>query len=252
MLDMEGGSNMLLSIAAGISTRAISYEQYNLWFSRWILNIAGLDGHVNPHGSIYLTQPVADCIFALKLELDQLWVNPKHQVLEHYLLFRAAQLDVANHYIGYLGALMRRYTPDEGREIQAWFLSLSDIEKFENKATFERQLAQTKVTPSFKPTVLVNLMNLGCAVQEALTIYIQIESQAMQLYNNAINFGKLADTTPLSFRNIASEKSLRPILDFYQSQHRLPRFEMDRGGFMFVTPQALEDTCDMVTDYSIK
>ncbi len=76
MLDMEGGYNMLDSIKEAIKNKKITREQLDLWFARWIINIAGLDGHVpNSKGSIYLTEPVAKCIFALKAELDQLWNN---------------------------------------------------------------------------------------------------------------------------------------------------------------------------------
>lgn len=240
ILDMEGGQNMVTSIAESIRTRAISYEQFNLWFARWIINVAGLDGHINAQGSIYLTQPVADCIFALKLELDQLWINPEHQVLNQYLSFRATQLNVTNRYLAYFGALMRQYTPSVGCEIHAWFSGLSESTQLEHQSEFDNRLKQTKVTPSFKPTVFVNLLGLGCSVSDALTIFTQIESNATEKYFDAVGKGLISDTTPLSFRNIAFKESLLPILEYYNTYGNLPALEIDSGGYLSVTPEALQ------------
>ncbi|MDP3705845.1 MAG: hypothetical protein Q8R24_08040 [Legionellaceae bacterium] len=241
MLDMEGGYNMVSSIAEGIRTRHISFEQFNLWFARWIINITGLDGAVNPKGSVYLTEPVADCIFALKLELDQLWLNPQHQVLDQYLLFRAKQLNVSNRYIAYFAALMRQYTPGVGREIQTWFSSLPEHEQLERQAIFVRQLTETKVTPSFKPTVLVTLLDIGRPVADALTIFTQIESNAMQTYTAAVEAKQVSATTPLSFRKIAFEELLSPIVEYYDLHNKLPEFEMNSDGELIVTSSALQN-----------
>jgi hypothetical protein len=251
ILDMEGGQNMITSIAEGIRTRAITYEQFNLWFARWIINVAGLDGHINAKGSIYLTQPVADCIFALKLELDQLWGNPEHQVLNQYLTFRATQLNVTNPYVAYFGALMRQYTPSMGREIQAWFFGLSESAQLEHQSEFDKRLKQTKVTPSFKPTVLVNLLGLGCSVSDALTIFTQVESNATEKYLDAVGKGLIPDTTPLSFRNIAFKESLAPILDYYKTYGSLPVLEIDCGGYLSVTPEALQHQSTIIFSISL-
>lgn len=238
MLDMEGGQNMITSIAEGIRTRAMTPEQFNLWFARWIINIAGLDGHINAKGSIYLTQPVADCLFALKQELDQLWTNPKHPVLHQYLTFRATQLNVTNRYVAYFGALMRQYAPSMGGEIQTWFDGLSEGSQAEHQSEFDQRLQQTKVTPSFKPTVLVNLLALGCSVSDALTLFTQIESSATGKYLDAVEKSLISATTPLSFRNIAFKESLAPILDYYKTFDSLPKFEIDSDGYLSVSLEA--------------
>lgn len=242
MLDMEGGYNMVSSIAESIRTRKISFEQFNLWYARWIINISGLNGHVNPKGSIYLTESVAHCIFALKLELDQLWLNPRHEVLDQYLFFRAEQLNVRNLYIAYCGAVMRQYSPHVGHEIETWFFSLSKHEQQEHQAILNRLLNETKVTPSFKPTVLETLLALGRSVANALTIFTQIESNAMQTYSEAVALKRISDTTPLSFRKIAFKELLSPILEYYDLHHTLPAFEINSGGELIVTSSALENT----------
>ncbi|MBX9704029.1 MAG: hypothetical protein K2X39_07730, partial [Silvanigrellaceae bacterium] len=215
-------------------------EQYNLWLARWIINIAGLDGHVNHRGSIYLTEPVADCIWALKHELDQLWVNPNHQVIDNYLEFRKKQLEVSNVYIAYLGALMRQYSPIKGLEIQTWFESLSERERQEKIQVFKAQLEQTKITPTYKPTVLVNLLGLKCPVSDALTIFTEIEAQAIQLYTAAITKGLVSENTPLSYRNVAFKEFLSPIKDYYDRKNSVPELTINAGGYLMVTAEALQ------------
>lgn len=241
ILDMEGGYNMVSNIVKAIRFGEITYEQYNLWFARWIINIAGLDGHVNHNGSIYLTEPVANCIWALKLELDQLWLNPNHQVIDNYLAFREKQLEVNDVYIAYLGALMRQYSPIKGLEIQTWFESLSVSEQREKILVFKMQLEQTKITPTFKPTVLVNLLQSGCPVRDALTIFSKIESQGMQIYTAAIADGRVSENTPLSYRNLAFKEFLSPIKDYFDRNHRLPELTINSGGYLIVTTDALQE-----------
>ncbi|HVT62334.1 MAG TPA: hypothetical protein VHD33_02455 [Legionellaceae bacterium] len=241
ILDMEGGYNMVSGMAEAIRLRTITYEQYNLWFARWIINVAGLDGHVNHQGSIYLTEPVANCIWALKLELDQLWINSNHQVIDNYLVFRKKQLEVNDIYTAYLGALMRQYQPKIGRDIMAWFENLSADERQKKIKMFQLQLTSTKVTPTFKPTVLVGLLELGCSISYALTIFTEIESQTMQIYMNAIANDRMSSSTPLSYRSLALKDCLIAIKDYYDRYHTLPEFTINSGGYLGVATGALEE-----------
>lgn len=240
MLDMEGGYNMLHSIKEGIQNGKITREQLDLWFARWMINIAGLDGHVeNSKGSMYLTEPVAQCIFALKAELEQLWNNPGHPVVDNYLAFRAAQLNVTTPYIAYLGALMRRYTPAIGQEIQQWFDALSPQTQAEYLAAFDRQLKTTKVTSTFKPTILVTLLDLGCSVSEALTLFSHIELHAMQVYNQGVQEGIIPEKTPLCYRDTAFKDSLLFIRDLYRLCGKLPIIDINAKGQITPRPSSI-------------
>ncbi len=241
MLDMEGGYNMVSNMAEAISTGEITTDQCDLWFARWIINISGLDGHVNHRGSLYLTEPVANCIWALKLELDQIWSNSNHNVIDNYLIFREKQLEVNDIYIAYLGSLMRQYSPIEGRKIQTWFENLSESEQREKIHVFKAQLEQTRITPTFKPTVLVNLIQLGCSVPDALTIFTELESRAMQTYAAAIADGHVSESTPLSYRNVAFKEFLSPIKDYYDRKHCLPELTINSGGYLIVTADVLRE-----------
>lgn len=240
MLDMEGGYNMVSPMAEAIRTRKITWEQYNLWFARWIINIAGLDGHVNPRGSIYLTEPVAQCIFALKSELDQLWINPNHQVIDNYLAFRAEQLGLKITYTAYLGALMRQYSPVKGHEIQAWFDGLTPDVQQKKLDAFTLQMKNTRVTPTFKPTVLVNLLDLKCTVSEALDLFSDIEAAAMHVYVT----GQVSPDTALSYRNVAFKENLSPIRAYYERHQALPELTINAEVYLSVPAEAL--SCSLV------
>lgn len=241
MLDMEGGYNMTFCISEAIKNNQITLEQYNLWFARWIINVAGLDGHLNHRGSIYLTEPVANCILALKLQLDELWSNPSHPVIDNYLAFRERQLEVNDRYLAYLGTLMRQYNPIKGLEIRMWFELLSETEQSKKLEAFKAQLEQTKITPTFKPTVLVNLIQLGCSVSDALTIFTEIECQAVQIYVAAIADGRVSDSTPLSYRDVAFKEFLSPIKDYYDRNYQIPELTINSGGYLIVTTDVLQE-----------
>ncbi|CDZ77135.1 hypothetical protein BN59_01417 [Legionella massiliensis] len=234
ILDMEGGHNMLFALKEGIKTQAIDQDKLNLWFGRWILNIAGIDGHIEPAGSSFLTEPIAGSIFALKRELDQLLTNIDHPVIENYLAYRVSKLEVSNNYLAALGALMRKNTPDVGAQIQSWFNGLSFDEQQEKLKSFEKQLTITKVTPTFKPTVLLNLLGMKYPVDEAVDMFSKIEIAALDAWTEAMSAGIVTETTPLSFRTIAYGNDLSKVIE--QIQQGSLHFEMNAKGCLALAP----------------
>lgn len=247
MLDMEGGYNMVFSLSDMIRNDQITPNQYHLWFARWIINIAGLDGHIHYQGSSYLTNPVADSMVALKLELDQLWINPDHPVVDNFLKFKTKQLQVKSPYVAYLGALMR-LNPNRGPEVQAWFDTLSPQQQSERLIAFQQQLEQTKITPTYKPTVLATLLAMGCSISETLTLFTDIESEAMQIYLAAVAQERIPKNTPLSFRKLAFKDTLLlPIKEYYRVHNKLPELSIEPDGSLTVTPESLRDELNRLT-----
>jgi len=248
MLDMEGGYNTVSSIRQSIQTGAMNPEQFALWFARWILNVAGLDGHVKSQGSSYLTEPVAACMQALLTELNQLFTNPAHPVLDNYLAFRAEQLQVDNHYFAYLGAQMRQYSPSIGQEIKAWFESLPEDIQAARLESFKHQLHNTKVTPTYQPTILDNLLSsksLKCSVSEALTLFSHIQQVATQGYNEGVEAGNIPESTPLCYRTVAYIEFLSPIVADWRKSGLLPKLEInDKAEVIYQAPVLLENVAD--------
>lgn len=241
MLDMEGGYNMVSSLADMIRNHQITHNQYQLWFARWIINIAGLDGHIHYQGSSYLTNPVADSMVALKLELDQLWNKSDHPVVDNFLKFKTKQLHVNSPYAAYLGALMR-LNPNRGPEVQAWFDTLSPQQQSDRLKTFQQQLEQTKVTPTYKPTVLTTLLAMGCSIAETSTLFTDIESEAMQIYLAAVAEEHIPKNTPLSFRKVAFKDTLLvPIKEYYRVHNQLPELSIESDGSLTVTSESLRN-----------
>ena len=250
MLDMEGGNNMLDNIVNGIRGKTLDYNQVNLWLARWIINIAGLNGHVSYKlnekveykGSNYLLASLAECIFALRTELTQLLLDPQNQVINHYLAFRAEQLGFKNtrdnkcKYLASLAALMREYTPATGSEIMAWFDNLDENTQTAKLELFQQKLTATTVTPTFQPVIMETLRKMGCTVAETLTLFAEIQSKAMQVYS-----GTIADKTiPVCFRDVAYKKELEPIKKYYDKYNKIPELEIDSNGCVKAIITALE------------
>ncbi len=125
---------------------------------------------------------------------------------------------------------MRQYTPAIGRDIQSWFDGLPTSIQASYEATFYRQLQTLTVTPTYKPTCLVTLLDLGCSVSEAFTLFSQIELRAMDAYKLGVAEGTIPETTPLCFRAIAFKDSLFPILTSYRLDGTLPEITLNSEG----------------------
>lgn len=230
MLYTEGGNNMFAELQTRIKNKALTKQQYELWFSRWVINIAGFRGHEEPAGSIYLTQNKANCIFALKQELDKLWQDPAYDVLKGYLTIRAEWLGVNNIFLAHVGSLMRLHNKAEGEELQKWFNGLSaDVQKSHLEAFYQLRYS-TIMTPTYEPAVLDNLKALGCTISEAITIHTQIKLAASRAYFLDIKDGKLANTIPLCFRSMALKDNLIPIIKYCQEKGSIPYILIDKNG----------------------
>lgn len=241
MLHIEGGNNMVEELSDMIRDNRITDSQYQLWFARWIINIAGLDGHVTHLGSRNLTESVADNMLALKDELDKLWMNPQYPVIDDYLASRAKKLNVSSTYISYLALHMNERNPEKIGEIQTWFVNLAVSDQQDRLRTFQKQLTQTRITPTFKPTILATLRAMGCTIADSLTLFTEIESIALETHSAAVEENRVSANTPLSFRDIAFKDKLVPIKAYYDAHKRVPELHIDAGGYLSVTQQALQN-----------
>ncbi len=163
----------------------------------------------------------------------------QYPVVDRYLASRAEKLKVSSPYIAYLAVHMNENTPEKVREIQAWFVQLSPQQQLDKLQIFQTQLTKTKVTPTFKPTVLATLRALGCSISETLTLFTEIEKIAMQTYFSAIKKQRVSPTTPISFRDIAFKKELVPIKAYYDAHKKVPELHLDSSGYLTATQHAL-------------
>jgi hypothetical protein len=230
MLYTEGGNNMFAELKERIENQAITDEQYQAWFGRWIINIAGFRGHENPHGSIYLTENTARTVLGLHDELCQLQHNTKHDILGGYLQKRAKELGVDSHYLAHLAASMRLYTVDEGKALQAWFDGLSKAEQIQLEQSYYQKRQTLKTTPTYEVAVMDNLLALHCSIAETLNIHSKIAAAANASYDEGISLGKIDDKTPLCFRDIAFKANLESIVKQYRESGNIPTISVNEKG----------------------
>lgn len=230
MLYTEGGNNMFAELRKRFREKSISDAEYQIWFARWIINIAGFRGHENPHGSLYLTEKTALALFDLCDEIDRLKRNSEYDVLSGYLHIRAKNLGVKNLYLAHLGASMRLYTKEQGSELQAWFDALAQSHQVQLVQGYDKIRKTLKVTPTYQVAVLDNLLALGCSIAETLNIHAKISARAERAYTDDINEHKISASTPLCFREIAFKENLLPIVEVYRASGEIPLLHLDAQG----------------------
>jgi hypothetical protein len=221
MLYTEGGHTMFNVLRQQIRARALDQEAYEVWFMRWVINIAGFRGHVDARGSAYLTQTTFDDLRALKGQLDRLWEDVDYDVFGGYLEVRQEELEVNSLFLAHAGALMRLHTRPEGQALQAWFDGLSAADRAAYEAAFE-QFRTIGVTPTYGPAVLDQLGTLGATIAERMAIYASIHAAAMAAYTEGIAARRIAEETPLSFRGAANSALLEALLANYRRDRHLP------------------------------
>ena len=232
MLDGEGNRLLYAYLRTQIKQGRITRDQYELWFARWVLNIAGLKGHVDPRGAYYLTQGLATSLRALKHALDTLWDNPDYDVYLAYLTFKQQQLGVSHLYLASLGALLRKHTAAAGADIQAWFGNLPQATQLQYTQAYERCLESLVTAPTYQPVVADNLLGLGCSIAKTLTLFTQIDAKAMVLYEQAIQDHSIGEDVPLCYREFAYTESLEHLVAYYDAHGEIPDFSLDLSNNM--------------------
>lgn len=223
MLFTEGGNNMFSTLQTKIKAGAITEEQYTLWLLRWIVEIA-VFMNKEPTGSVFLTQRVAESIFALKQELDKLWNNSEHDVLDAYLQVRQTWLGVDNRFLAHIGALLQFYKNDEGVILQQWFDALTPSQRCDYTETYQKFVQTTQQTPKQSLEMLNALLAANCSVQEACAIYSMISTQAYTLY-----FSNTTDS-PLSFQALCTEENIGLCVAAYRASKNVPALQLNKQG----------------------
>jgi len=223
MLFTKGGNSMFSTLQTKIKAGAITQEQYTLWLLRWIVEIAAFMDK-EPTGSVFLTQHVAECIFALKQELDKLWNNSEHDVLDAYLQVRQTWLGVDNRFLAHIGALLKFYKKDEGVILQQWFDALTPSQRCDYTETYQKFVQTTQQTPKQSLEMLNALLAAKCSVQEACAIYSMISTQAYTLYFST------ATDLPLSFQALCTEENIGLCVAAYRASKNVPALQLNKQG----------------------
>ncbi|WP_252179033.1 hypothetical protein [Endozoicomonas sp. 4G] len=221
MMYNEGSLNMYNTLKEGFRTGKLKSRDLDLWYAYWVDNIAGFRGHVSAKGSLYLTEDTYRAMNQIKMELDKLQKDPGFNPIPPYLTTRAQWLELSKdkglstqeiEALGALAAMMRLFTPEQGRQLLSAFKKLPKEQKQGWVDHVQSQLQTTDyATPTYAPALLGNaliLSNLAETVEKVLPFYLNALDSAAQ----ARKAGKLPESTPLSFRVLANDKQVKVIL----------------------------------------
>lgn len=210
MLYTEGGVGMFKYLRAMITHKYMNKEELDLWYAYWIINISGFRAHVMHDGSVYLTEPVYQVMTKLKSLLDIMLESPNYNPLIPYLEYRAELLGLHNLayqdrlLVAHLGALMRLYTFEDGKQLIAGFDQLSKQQKYILADYFNSSLKNYDcLGTTYVPALFANmLVLLDGDIKQAIKIITPIYIRAIQI-NPRVS---------LSFNTLSSVANLKKII----------------------------------------
>ena len=220
MMYNEGSVSMYSVLREGLRTNKLSQADLELWYYRWVANIAGFRGHLSSPGSLYLTQNTFMAMNQVKNILDRLRLktdlNPMAVYLEHrgrwlglYALTRKKDERLA---LASLGATLRLFTPSDGRALKQAFRGLSTRDQERWIRHTGKQMAETGFpAPTYGPALFANALDIT-DLAETLEKMMPLFLDAMDEEQRLRSQGKLPRDTPVSFRSLSTADNIRIIL----------------------------------------
>ncbi|MGI9276504.1 MAG: hypothetical protein ACR2PT_16870 [Endozoicomonas sp.] len=220
MMYNEGSASMYSTLREGLRTKKLRQADLDLWYYRWVANIAGFRGHLSDLGSLYLTQNTFMAMNQLKNILDRLRLktdlNPMEVYLEHrgrwlglYALTRKRDERLA---LTSLGATLRLFAPADGKILKKAFRELSARDQERWIRHTEKQMTETGFpAPTYGPALFTNALDvtdLAETLKKMLPLFLDAMDQEQQLRSK----GRLPRNTPISFRSLSTTDSIRAIL----------------------------------------
>ena len=220
MLYNEGSLAMFSSLKKGIAEGRIKQQDMDLWYARWMVNIAGFRGHLAPDGSVYLTQHTYIAMNQMKVALDKMYKDAKVNPMTIYLQKRSNWLHLSNwtknpeerQALASLTAMLRLYTPQDGKVL---FHSFRELSKDDQQRWIRHAANQMKIldepAATYGPAVFANsiiLVGLAETIKKVLPVMLTTYEQGEKLRKA----GLLKNNIPLSFRELASKSSVERIL----------------------------------------
>lgn len=232
LLYLEGGSHMIESVKSKLQSEEITVKDVTLCSLRWYINVCGFRGHENSKGSIYLTHLKDDAFWHAVVEpMNALANNPNFDVLAAILKYYRDVLGVDNDFLAREGAQMRYYSKDKGAELTRVFSKWSRAER-QDCESISASLATVKATPTYRPAVRDNLLEITRDMGKTLRIFYFIEKAIWNSYPDAILSKQLDAATPVCYRELALAVNLRAIVDAYDKQMIPAAFSFDDKGNM--------------------
>lgn len=203
MLYTEGGIGMFKYLRYMIIHGYVDKESLDLWYAYWIVNISGFRGHVDAHGSLYLTENVARCVDKLSLLVYQMLDIANTNPLVTYLEYRSKQLGFSNLptnqrlFLTHIACLLRLYNKEDADSLYTIMLKLGDKTKaiqqyFIMGLHDQNQTIHTHIPAFFANSLYMMNNDLDYMLNIMLPVYNQVIQQiAMHSYHR-LAFDKIA------------------------------------------------------------
>ncbi len=237
MTHVEGGPGMLTQLK-----RSDKLENdpsgFDLEILTQICDVSAARAHEDNRGSKVLTENTYRALETVKDALRNLSTQSEEETLKYYLAARAEWLgldrnDEAQQFIlARLGAMMRLFSKEEGKALQAGYESISKEQKELLKSELNPLISRDEKTPTYVPAVFVNLLNtyskqgLGKdkAIQRCLQEGVTFIANVLHQYRNGKANRPYDPTLTLNFNKVAGQVRDHPNL------LKDPRFSIDKDG----------------------
>ena len=220
MMYNEGSQAMYSSLKKGFANNSIKQNDLDLWYAHWLVNIAGFRGNLAPVGSLYLTQRTYMAMNQVKVSLDKMYRDTKVNPMQVYLQTRSNWLHLSSwtkkteerQALASLAAMLRLFTPQDGKELFASFRKLSTKDQQQWIAHVEQQMkVLPEPAPTYAPKVFaraIEVAGITETIQKVLPLVINTYTLGQKMRSD----GDLGSNIPLSFRELASNASVERIL----------------------------------------
>jgi hypothetical protein len=145
-----------------------------------ICDVSAARGHVDNQGSKVLDENTFRTLQAVRAAILSLATKTEAEALQEYLSIRSQWLGLEGeeqHVLARVAAMLRLFTPEEGRALTEGFNALSPEKQALIKAQFNPLIDRNEKTPTYMPAVLVNLLDQyqqqGLTRAEAIQATIQ-------------------------------------------------------------------------------
>jgi hypothetical protein len=241
---LEGGPGMF----RGLKESAIPHKDpVALSFDLFVhtCDVAGALGHVNNQSSLVYTESTHRAMQAMGDAVKVLSDPQKSEwdAYNTYLQVRASWLglnseDTSDRVLARIGAMLRLYTPEEGTVLKkAMFrLDVNTRERISEQLDVQ-QKPQVGRTPTYMPTVLLNLSNnvqLGNSKEDrllnAIKIGLPFVARVLEKYQEMLMKHEIDSNIPLNFNQMAGIAKVTP--DLLSKE-----FYIDKEGSVQLSPQ---------------
>ena len=235
---VEGGPEILNKLKQSRILEK-NLEGFDFEILTHICDVSAARGHVDNRGSKVLDENTFKALNAVKEAIHHLATGSEAEALQKYLSIRAQWLGLEGeeqHVLARVAAMLRLFTPEEGRALTEGFKALSAEQQDLIKVHFDPLVIRNEKTPTYMPAVLVNLQDTyrqqGLTKTEAIQASIQkgliFIAETLRKYRmNQANIAYSADLT-LNFNTVAGQVRDNPAL------LNNPSFHIDKEGIVTI------------------